>query len=124
VVDGDTLELHCDLSEITLRLEGIDAPETDQPYGAEATVYMRKLVSGKVVRLKKDGEDHYDRTIGDLRLPNGKQLTRGLVRAGAAWEYDRYSDDPRLGELERAARQDNRGLWAAEDPVPPWEWRD
>lgn len=53
-----------------------------------------------------------------------RNVNRWLVRQGHAWDYDRYSEDPALGGLEREAREADRGLWAATDPVPPWECRN
>jgi micrococcal nuclease len=31
--------------------------------------------------------------------------------------------DAVLEELEKAAREASKGLWAEPQPVPPWEWR-
>lgn len=68
------------------------------------------------------GTDRYDRLIAVIHSES-RNVNRWLVEQGHAWEYDRYSSDPALSGLEREARQEDRGLWAAKNPVPPWEWR-
>src|SRR5687767_3856980 len=54
VVDGDTVRIRVppDTSEETVRLLGIDAPETGEPpahWGREATAHLRGTVEGKSV---------------------------------------------------------------------------
>jgi hypothetical protein len=56
-------------------------------------------------------------------FPDGRSLNRELVREGYAWWYKQYSKDASLGVLEGEARAAKRGLWADQNPVPPWEWR-
>ena len=76
VIDGDTITV----SGIgTVRLLGVDAPEktggyrTSEPFGDEATKFMKALLDGKVVRLEYDGErkDPYDRTLAYVYLEDG-----------------------------------------------------
>ncbi len=55
--------------------------------------------------------------------PDGRSLNQELVTAGLAWWFRKYSQDLRLGELERQAREAKLGLWAEPHPVPPWESR-
>jgi endonuclease YncB( thermonuclease family) len=38
--------------------------------------------------------------------------------------FRRYTHDPALIALESEARAARRGLWAGNEPVPPWTWRD
>ena len=46
------------------------------------------------------------------------------VRRGMAWVFDRYAPpDSPLYSVQEEARATRRGLWAHNDPVPPWEWR-
>ena len=59
-----------------------------------------------------------------LVLPDGRSLNRELVAAGYAWWFRRYSTDRGLESLEQAARRARRGLWADENPVPPWDFRE
>ncbi len=91
VIDGDTVVL---TSEVHVRLIGINAPEVDhpeygrkgEPYGVEATEYLRKLVDGKTVRLESGSEpkDKYGRTLAYLFLPDGLFVNRKMVEAGYA----------------------------------------
>jgi len=119
VIDGDTVTV----GGRDVRLQGIDAPESDQLHGANATRALERLIGGKRVQLDVTGTDRYDRLIAVV-YHDRRNVNRWLVKQGHAWEYDRYSDDPALARLERQAREANRGLWAASDPMAPWEWRD
>jgi hypothetical protein len=67
--------------------------------------------------------DKYGRTVADVVLPDGTNVSRELVRAGLAWWYRQYSKDKSLGALEEEARQAKHGLWADPNPIPPWELR-
>ena len=47
-----------------------------------------------------------------------------LVKDGWCWWYRKYApEDTVMEELEKAAREAKKGLWADPQPVPPWEWR-
>lgn len=65
VVDGDTIRVLDDGDEVTVRLEGIDAPESDQPFSDAATRYVTGAVVGERVCVVEHGEDYFGRTIGD-----------------------------------------------------------
>jgi endonuclease YncB( thermonuclease family) len=101
----------------------VDAPERGQPFGARAKQFVSALAFGKTVSVAQRGLDRYARTIGDVTLPDGRNLARELVRAGYGWWFRRYSADSRLASLEAQARAERRGLWVDPNPTPPWEWR-
>ena len=123
VTDGDTVQvLHNGRAE-KVRLAGIDCPEKNQAYGQAARRFVLDLAAQTIVSVRVETTDRYGRTVGEVILPDGVSLNRELVRAGYAWWYRRYSDDPSLGALEEQARTQRRGLWQDPDPVPPWEWR-
>jgi endonuclease YncB( thermonuclease family) len=124
VVDGDTIRVLDDGDEVTVRLEVIDAPESDQPFGDAATRYVTGAVVGERVRVVEHGEDYFGRTIGEVLTAEGENLNRVLVREGFAWWFERYNDDDSLGDLQAAARAREAGLWAGDDPIAPWDWRD
>ncbi len=123
VLDGDTIEVLHDGSPERIRLTGIDCPEKSQAFGMRAKQFTSTLVWGQNVTVSSDATDRYGRTIGEVLLPDGRDVNAELVRAGYAWWYRKYSSDQRLAQLERTARAERVGIWSAEDPLPPWEYR-
>jgi len=123
VADGDTITVLAGVEPRRVRLAGIDAPEKGQPFGRRAKQAVSRLAAGRMVRVVVRGQDRYGRTLGEVRLPDGASLNERLVEEGWAWRYTRYSKDPRLAELEAAARRSRRGLWVDPGAVPPWEFR-
>ena len=119
VIDGDTLEVLRDRKSLKIRLQGIDCPERQQAFGTEATQFTSQQSIDRQVILRTSGLDRYGRTLADVHLPDGRSLSRELVRSGFAWHYKKYSDDDALSRCEREARQAKRGLWAGTDPTPP-----
>jgi len=128
VTDGDTFDIERGQTgeEVTIRLYGIDTPESDQPHGEKATQALENLIGGEMVEIEKVEIGHYGRTIA-LAYEGGRPINEELVRLGHAWVYDRYCDRAVCrgwDRMESRARKKERGLWASQDPVPPWEWRN
>jgi micrococcal nuclease len=95
VRDGDTIEL----GAMAIRLNGLAAPEDDEPGGQDATAAMRELVLGKVVTCELDGESTHDRCAAICQL-DGTDISEQMVRMGLARDCPRYS-----GGRYRAAEQ-------------------
>lgn len=123
VSDGDTIKILRDRTEVRVRLEGVDCPESSQPHGKRAKQFTSDFCFGKIVGVQEKEKDRYGRTVGEVFLPDGSSLNRELVRNGYAWWYKAYSKDTSLGTLEAEARAARRGLWADKNPMPPWEFR-
>ena len=123
VLDGDTIEVSRNHHNVRIRLNGIDTPEKGQAYGHKATEFVVLQAFGKEVTVQTFGLDKYGRTIGDVYLPDGTILNKGLVTAGLAWWYCKYSADQTLAQLEIEAREGKLGLWQDPKPVPPWVFR-
>ena len=121
VIDGDTIVL---MDRTRVRLEGIDAPERDQPYGPVATAALEYMV-GRAIYYVETDEDRYERMLATLyHSKEGYNINASLVCAGFAWWYERYAPDNQLLEgCQREAREAPKGLWEDDDPMPPWEWR-
>lgn len=66
VTDGDTIKVLVNKETITVRLEGIDAPESGQSFGKKSKEALSEVVAGKTVTVKKTGTDKYKRTFGLL----------------------------------------------------------
>ena len=122
VKDGDSLVVDSNGREAEVRLADIDAPEFNQPRGDEARDALQSLVAGKEVRLALVGGDAYRRIVAHVFVGE-VDVNAELVRRGLAWVRRAYDPAPSLVALEDGARQARRGLWADEDPVPPWIWR-
>lgn len=123
VVDGDTIVVS---DNITVRLIGIDTPETVDPrrpvqcFGKEASNKLKSLLSEREIVLQKDVSetDKYRRLLRYifLPLPDGQILFVNdyMVREGFA-KVLTYPPDVKYNEqfrqAEREAREAGRGLW-------------
>ncbi len=124
VVDGDTVILsQADGSELTIRLEGIDAPERGQPFGDRSRQWLANATANESVRLVTSGTDRYGRTLGDLYI-NDRWLNLELVASGLAWHYARFRQSSRLASAQREAQNKNLGLWQDPNRIAPWDYRD
>ena len=123
VMDGDTIEVMHGGKPERIRLNGIDCPEKGQAFGNRAKQFTSELAFGKDVMVEVLDHDRYGRSVGQVILPDGRDLNRELLKAGLAWWYRQYSSDTQLQRLEDQARQSRQGLWSDPNPIPPWEWR-
>lgn len=87
VIDGDTI----DIGGRRIRLAGIDAPELDHPYGKNAKSVLIRLCQGQVVRAEFDGASSHDRSMATCYLPDGRDLSTEMVKAGMAIDWPKYS---------------------------------
>ena len=123
VVDGDTIRAEAKGKEIKIRLVEIDAPEMDQPFGAQSKNFLNRLLYGKDVTLISQGKDRYGRTLGEI-YANGESANTLMIKFGFAWVFDKYvKDSSFLYEHQDQAKTKNLGLWQAKDPIAPWVWR-
>ena len=126
IVDGDTIDVTVGGRSETVRLIGIDAPESVAPtrpvqcFGLEASLRLEAfLPAGTEITLLRDTEawDAYDRLLGYVvRSDDGLFVNLELVAAGyaATLNYppnDHYADV--LAQAEADAIAAGRGLWGA-----------
>lgn len=130
VSDGDTIRvLTTEKTEVKVRLEGIDAPEKNQPHGEKSKQALSKLIFGKDVVVVWQEKDGYGRTLGIVRFsehpPEARNINYEMVVNGNAWVYRKYSKNSYILKLEKDAQESKRGLWAlpADQIMAPWEWR-
>lgn len=130
VVDGDTIVVDIAGANTTVRLIGLDTPETVDPrktvqcFGAEASAEMKKILSNHYVRLETDpsqGEkDKYGRLLAYVYAPanvrpEGILLNIYMIEEGFGHEYTYnipYKYQAEFKAAENIARQEKRGLWA------------
>ena len=121
--DGDTIHVVTDGNEkFKVRLDRIDAPEKDQPYGKESTAYLSSLIRGKTVRVEWVKKDQYGRVLGIVFLDK-TDINLKMVETGNAHHYSYFDKTPAYSAAESAAKEKKLGLWAADNPINPYEWR-
>lgn len=137
VVDGDTLKVELAGQIESIRLIGIDTPEskankkakkdasrsqrdiqTIVSLGKAAASFTKSIVKpGDFVRIEQDmqARDRYGRILGYVYLKSGKMLNEEIISAGYASVMTippnvRHQD--RFLRAHRVAREKKRGLWA------------
>jgi len=124
LADADTLTVLVKKKTITVRLHGIDSPESGQPFGTKAKKASSELAFGKEVKVEIVSVEKYHRFVGRVTLPDGADLSEQLVQMGFAWWYQKYAaSELKLGQLQDKARKEKRGLWSDPHAVPPWTFR-
>lgn len=131
VVDGDTIHVLVDGDDVTVRMIGINTPETVKPespvecFGPESSDFAKQALTGASVTLEFDDSqgrvDQYDRTLayvwvelddGGLALFNEAAIAEGFAYerqyGGTPYRWKSVFDD-----AEDAARAASVGLWGA-----------
>lgn len=129
VHDGDTVTLlDQNNKKMPIRLQGIDAPELKQAFGAAAQENLSRMVLGKQVTIYWTKMDKYRRTVGTIML-DGRDMNIEQVKAGVAWHFKKYEDEqpPEDRRTYAAAEQEARaaglGLWSDAKSIAPGDWR-
>jgi micrococcal nuclease len=126
VIDGDTINVSINGKSETIRLIGIDSPETVDPrkpvqcFGIEASNKAKEVLTGKNVSLEADstqGErDKYNRLLRYIFLEDGTNFNKLMISEGYAHEYTYQSNPYKYQEdfinAEKSAEENKRGLWA------------
>lgn len=118
MVDGDTVEvLRSDGTSRTVRILGIDSPETSECWGSDSSEFARRTLTGASVRLAADptqqDTDTYGRSLRYV-LVDGSSYSILAAEAGAARSY--VHDAPvqqhsAIAAAERSAQATGTGLW-------------
>jgi micrococcal nuclease len=127
VVDGDTLKVMINGTEETVRVIGINTPETVDPrkpvecFGHEASDFGKGLLTGKNVTLTidptQDETDKYHRLLRYVTLPDGHDYGEVMIRSGYAYEYTYqipYEKQSVYKSAQAEAQQEERGLWSSD----------
>ena len=136
IIDGDTTDvLDGNNQKLRIRLLGIDSPESEQPFGYESSLYLKKILNGKSVKIisKPDKNKPYTlgffkRVIGKVML-NDRDINLEMIEKGMAWHFKKYKksqpikDRSSYNNAENEARKKKFGLWSIKNPLPPWKWR-
>lgn len=129
VIDGDTVYLlnHND-KKLKVRLQHIDAPELNQPFGDESKMILERFILKKNITLIGHKKDKYKRLLGVISL-DGLDINLEMIKIGAAWHFKKYAKFDQTeyqyqiyDENEHQAKLKKIGLWK-ENAISPWLWR-
>lgn len=125
VVDGDTLAINMDGKVQTLRLIGLDTPETVDPrkpvqcFGVEASNKAKSVLAGQEVRIEADPTqglyDKYNRLLVYVYLKDGTLFNKMMIAEGYGHEYTYHAPYKYQSEFkaeEMSAKTGEKGLWA------------
>jgi len=122
VVDGDTIDVARGGDTDTIRLLGINTPETHHPtkpvecFGPEAAAFTEEHLAGRSVQLEDDieGRDRYGRRLAyvvvDGERFNDELLLRGYARLLVIEPNHAHARTMLREELD--AKRAGRGLWS------------
>lgn len=129
VHDGDTVTLlDAAKTQYRIRLRGIDAPETKQPFGTRSKQSLSDLAFRRNATAQCAVIDRFGRPVCSLTV-GGIDAGLHQIANGMAWHFDRFARDQPPQEraayatAQREAQQQRRGLWSDPQPIPPWDWR-
>lgn len=128
VRDADTIVVRFTDWTFAVRPYLVDAPEAagarwpEQPYQREARQFTEQFLLDQQATVTLQNFS-FDRMVATVTV-DGRDWGQSLVAAGLAWYDDRYGVNSSLAAAEDAARQQRRGLWAAEQPIRPSAWRE
>jgi endonuclease YncB( thermonuclease family) len=122
-IDGDTIAVDMNGRTETVRMIGVDTPETHKPntpvqcYGPAAAAYTKNLIGKNKVRLESDetnqNRDRYDRLLRYVYLPDGRLIEKEIIANGYGFAYTSFpflkKDD--FVRYEQQAKDGNKGLW-------------
>ncbi len=124
VIDGDTIKIDYYGVATSVRLVGVNTPETVDPrktvecFGIEASNYLKSVLSGKYVKLERDysqsDRDVYDRLLRYVYL-NDEDVGYKIIRNGYGQEYTYYVPHKKMNLYKMAqkeAEENERGLWS------------
>ncbi len=130
VLDGDTvIAIVAGKGQISVRVAGIDAPESAQRHGRASREHLAALVCGRSATLAGDKVDPFARLVATVEV-DGVDVGLEQIRAGLAWHFTRYAHEQQAAQrlayaqAEAKAREHETGLWRDPAPEPPWSFRE
>jgi endonuclease YncB( thermonuclease family) len=122
-VDGDTIAVKMEGKTETIRMIGVDTPETHKPntpvqcYGPAAAAYTKNIIGNNQVRLESDpkstNRDRYNRLLRYVYLPDGRLVEAELIKNGYGFAYTQFPFT-KANDFEQdqaQAHAANKGLW-------------
>lgn len=135
IVDGDTIKVELQGKTYTVRLIGVNTPETNhptkgiEPYGPEAKEFTKETITGKTVWLEFDVQekDKYGRLLAYVWLERPKDdsedeirkkmfnailVLKGYAQVMTVPPNVKYADH--FVKFQKEAVENQKGLWGLE----------
>lgn len=137
IVDGDTIKILKNNEKQTLRLIGIDAPESNktrywhaEEYGTGAKKHLSDLIFEKNIFIEYDEtqqkQDKYWRNLGYIIL-NWENINKKMIQDGYAREYTynkAYKYQKEFLQAQEDAKQNKKWIWENEkEKIKSWCYR-
>ncbi|MHB1093071.1 thermonuclease family protein [Thiobacillus sp.] len=103
VMDGNTIHVTTNDRVVTVRLQGIAVPESNQSDGNEAEAVLEQYAEGEPVRCTLDGTQFRNIEVGICYVA-GQDIAAAVVRAGLARDCPAFSGG-RYWPIERPEAQ-------------------
>lgn len=125
VESGDRFQVRLDGWTMTVRLHGVECPETPPALAEKARAYTARRIENTRVAVEVRGTGAKQTVYGEVTPVTGGSLNEELVRVGLAkWAREYAPTRTELGDLESEAQTAKRGLWGdpngANVPLPPF----
>lgn len=126
VNSGDTLVADVQGQKFSIRLYGIDAPESGQHGSNAAKRYLRKLTLAHPIEVEVIETDVFGIALAIVRrVGKESSINAAIVANGYAWvnpKLCRADVCDKWTGLQRQARKYGLGIWSGFDLIPPWEF--
>lgn len=114
VIDGDSIEVEIDGTDIEVRMVGINAPERDECHGDTSRDTLAAIVESADdrvdIELADDGTDQFGRALAFVSA-EGVDINALLVATGNAIPLHGHQREDRYFDLAEEAFASNAGLW-------------
>jgi micrococcal nuclease len=122
-IDGDTISIKMNGKAESVRMIGVDTPETHKPnspvqcYGPAAAAFTKSLIGTGTVRLaldpKSTDRDRYNRLLRYVYLPDGRMIETELIKGGYGFAYTDFpfTKSDEFTQDQSQAKTAAKGLW-------------
>ena len=129
VSDGDTVSVDMNGKTESIRMIGVDTPESVKPnspvqcFGHDASDFTKKNLSNTTIRLEADpagdNRDRYDRLLRYVYLQDGTLWNQRLIEQGYGFAYlsFQFSKQADFASAQSKAKGAKLGLWATCTPT-------
>jgi micrococcal nuclease len=105
-----------------IRLQGIDAPEICQPFGAQARQALVARALHRQVTVTTRARDRYERLVARVSL-GPQDLGGWMVAQGYAWSNGYHGSGGPYARQQAHAMRAQLGLWSGGRAMPPRQFR-